>query len=410
MQPFLDYDQWFIAPTEENFGPAITKALLPAALWLNKLDVKATVSCLDRLAQLQGTRTVIVPNHADQCDPLSIYALSMLARENFYYIAARELFDKNGGLRGQFMQAAGAYSVIRGEIDTGYVRKTLSLIAKGNRKLVMFAEGDVTGLDNGTTDLTQDGLRILLIAQKRLMREFGFSKGVSVLPISIKYDAQSDVQPGLVTVLDELDGRLGLPRQQLTVDQRIERCLAATIEHLEHRYGIHRYESIKPAAALRRICLTALEPFHPNFVVDEAQALHMVRSRLRKSSRRMKLETTDFGDQMRSELDRRSKQMTPEFERFEQMMILARTLEQPEPYSLNVKWRIVDRLQTLILGHAWAKGNRSVLIDAAAPILLQDYMAEYQKDRQAAVNHLGRDIRRAIESRQSGVAANLMRA
>src|SRR5581483_3921566 len=98
-----------------------------------KLEVRLSARCLDWLYKLRGTHCVLMVNHSDREDPTVTFEISRQAKENFIYLAARELFDENLGFRGWVMQRCGAYSVIRGKTaDSTSAKATIHLITDGS--------------------------------------------------------------------------------------------------------------------------------------------------------------------------------------------------------------------------------------------------------------------------------------
>src|SRR5581483_5323170 len=160
-----------LIPPKEN--PAVTaaaKLALPLFLRWQKLQVIPSSDAIKTIRRLHGQQCVLLLNHPDRFDPVIAFALSKLTGEDFYYLSARELFDKK--LAGWFLQNCGAYSVIRGfPEDAASKELTIQLMMEGSRKLIEFPEGDVTGNDDHIFPLKQDGLRNMLEAQRRLIAQ-----------------------------------------------------------------------------------------------------------------------------------------------------------------------------------------------------------------------------------------------
>ena len=81
-----------------------------------------------------------------QDDPTVVFLLSKQISQPFYYMAARETFDKGklGGIRSYVMQRLGVYSVVRGTADRNAFRTTRQILVEGKWPLVIFGEGEIS--------------------------------------------------------------------------------------------------------------------------------------------------------------------------------------------------------------------------------------------------------------------------
>lgn len=119
----------FIQPTTNPLILSLVKAMVPIVLKLEKLEVRPSEHCIEVVKSTKDSPVVLAVNHIDRCDPSVVASLSLKCQEDFYYLAARELFDENLGLRGWLMQNSGVYSVIRGTPeDKESKAETISLI------------------------------------------------------------------------------------------------------------------------------------------------------------------------------------------------------------------------------------------------------------------------------------------
>ncbi|MBP9090702.1 hypothetical protein KBI23_06695 [bacterium] len=63
-----------------------------------------------------------------------------------------------------------------------------------------------------------------------------------------------------------------------------------------------------------------------------------------------------------------------DLDRVQNLLILLSTLQQ-QPTTLDVLWRVIDRMEQLIIGSTTAKGNRTAWIEAGQPISLANLVA-----------------------------------
>lgn len=192
----------FLPPKPNGFVTGTVKALLP---YLLKKVVKVTeveIDGLERLKALQGERTLISPSHSGGFEPYVIMHLSTLLDEDYYYLAAREAFERSPAV-GWIMQRVGAYSIIRGTADRLSFQTTRKLLAEGKRPLVIFPEGQ-TVWQNDTVIPFQEG--VTQLAFKACEETSGTH--LHLVPIAVKYLFIKDMHPEIDASLARLEGRL----------------------------------------------------------------------------------------------------------------------------------------------------------------------------------------------------------
>ncbi|MCY3760479.1 MAG: 1-acyl-sn-glycerol-3-phosphate acyltransferase, partial [Gemmatimonadetes bacterium] len=99
-----------------------------------------------RLQAIRGHSAVLAPNHPAHEDPAVLFLLSKRLSQPFYYMAAREVFDKGrfGAVRCKLLQRVGVYSVVRGTVDRDAFRTTRKLLSEGDWPIVIFGEGEIS--------------------------------------------------------------------------------------------------------------------------------------------------------------------------------------------------------------------------------------------------------------------------
>ena len=90
---------------------------LISRLYLNGLTVAVDSESIAHLKMTDGHPTVLTPNHAAHADPAVMFLLSKRLSQQYYYMTARETFDKGkfSGLGSLLLQWFGAYSIVRGD-------------------------------------------------------------------------------------------------------------------------------------------------------------------------------------------------------------------------------------------------------------------------------------------------------
>jgi hypothetical protein len=389
----------FKPPVDNLLVLSFAKAAHPLALHTEQIDVRASARCITTIRRLPG-QTVILANHADRSDPTTFFTLAKLCNEDFYYLAARELFDQNFGFRGWMLQRCGAYSVIRGDPpDQESKEKTISLIAEGKRKLVMFPEGDVSGRDDFIRPLKEDGIHNLFEAQKRRL-ERGMNEPVFLLPVAAYYQATDEAIERINRCVSLLEARLAIPTQPGALSTKVHRVAAEVVHHLERYYHAKPGDKSALEKRLRDLCahvtltVATLFDIETSTDDDEATQLYSVRGKLKDAVYKPDAEICRYCLQLAQTAEHRTQMSVSDLETMQQLLILASTLEQP--FTPEAAWRIVDRLEFLVTRRLTGKGRRIVWLEAASPIDLRDFVSEFEKNEAAAVERINHSVREAL--------------
>lgn len=396
--------QEFIPPLHNKLVISAAKLMLPLHLSQEKLIMRPSANCINAIRRLNGQSTVLMLNHSDRNDPTAAFSLSTAVGEPFFYLSARELFDMNGGFRGFVMQRCGAYSVKRGHPeDFESKEKTVSLIVEGSHPLVMFPEGDVTGRDDEILPLKVDGIRNILEAQK-ILSALETPRSVFLLPIAIYYEAQDDSILSLQNCLAKMERKLELVARDYALQPRITRILLDVVSHLESYYSIHDMQDSSLQYRLQNICKRAalaiaqyaqLIDINPN--EDEHVLLYSVRSGLRGRAALNHAYGCDFCDKLNEDRLHKGKFCEAELDLLQQLLIIASTLDERK-FSLDQAWRLTDRLEQIVFGNVTAKGHRIAWMEAAEPIDLIGYTAEFEASPEKNIQRIDRMVRQSLSS------------
>lgn len=391
----------FIAPVDNRAMTAFTRLLLPAVLNSERLAVKPTPNFINLIRRLNGRNAVIMFNHSDRCDPIVAFALTKDCHQDFWYLAARELFDQEFGLRGLILQNCGAYSVVRGDPpDAASASATVSQIVEGKRKLVEFPEGDVSGRDDQILPLKEDGLHNLFAAQAQLGNEPLF-----VVPAAIYYQI-AEYSWELTDCIERLERDLGLVLDNPGVEARITRLIATVLEHLERRYGLDVRNTEPFHRRIGRIChhlisavaafagLPALQQSHPNL----SGMLYTVRGQLRNKYKDHDRNCAcKYCRQLGTTARKIPALCVKELDRAQQLLILQSTLE-VRPITPEIIWRILDRLEYEITGKFTPKAQRIAWVHATEWVELSEYLPDYENTPEQTVITVAYLVRLAMES------------
>jgi 1-acyl-sn-glycerol-3-phosphate acyltransferase len=393
----------FIPPKHNALAIAFAKSILP---WLRRkfhLELWASENCLRSMQQLKNQQAVLVFNHSDRYDPLIVASFAKLAGEDFSYLASREQFHGWLGFKSWLMQRCGVYSVIRGNPeDVESKHATIKLIAEGKHKLVEFPEGDVTGRDDAVLPLKRDGLQNMFEAQKMLI-DSGQNKPVYLLPCAIFYEVSSDAVPAIESCIVKMESHFKLsPLKNALIHERLKRIVLSLIQQLEQTYKVHTVGEALDERLLDLCKQVTISFGQLNGVTFDESAppmvlLHTVRGQIWRRTTHGVEFGTKYGARLREQLLPRQNACVPELDRLEQLLILAHTLQQKN-VSLDLAWRLVDRLEPEILGTSSPKGHRIARLESGPIINLMDYINEYERSPRNAFDQIDARVRVSLLS------------
>jgi 1-acyl-sn-glycerol-3-phosphate acyltransferase len=120
-----------------------------------------------RLQAVRGGRALLLPNHPSETEPSVMAGLARRLGEPFCYMATHEIFRGPGGW---LVRRMGAFSVRRGWPDRRSLQTAAELLAEGNRKVVIFPEGETHMRSEMILPLHRGAAQIGFWALQRLER------------------------------------------------------------------------------------------------------------------------------------------------------------------------------------------------------------------------------------------------
>lgn len=377
----------------------LVKALLPCVLKFQMHNARIEVAgdALERFARLKGKRTVICPNHPCSDDPQVMFAFSKLAGEDFNFLAAREVFDWDGGMRGWWFQHLGCYSVVRGAPDRESFKTTRRLIVEGKKKLVIFPEGEISR-QNDTIMALESGVAQMGFWALEELQKTQPSEPVFLLPMALKYTYSADVRVSIERSLSRLEARLGLPGEGSgSLYARLRRVAEKILLALEQEYGY------KPCAdatlnerivGLRAFILKNIAAFLAVHLQEGASQLDWIRS-LRNA-----LDDLIYDDEAkRSAYEKKiHEEKTAKIRGF--YRDLDRVVNFISIYDGYLRDRltqerfadVLDRLETEVFGSTSPKGPRLIRVDAGSPINLLELYGQYKASKRATVSRVNEQL------------------
>lgn len=395
-------------PRQSAAVVALSKFLVPIVLNGEGLSVRATRNCIETLAKLRDVQTVIVPNHPDRFDPLTIFTVSKYCNERFYYAAARETFDED--FRGWLFHGIGAYSVMRGAHDVTYLNATVKLLANDRCKLVVFAEGGVTGRDDSIEPLKSDVFAPVLFAQKH-----SGPRSLCILPVAIYYRVDPNATDELKKVLAKLETALDLQFKEDDLEHRTVALCERTLSCVEIYYGVTNVDEEssfeeRVANLISHVArlLAPLAVARADVTKSDVQILRFIASQFRKPPWLSHLSHSPYSARLAAFARDRSEVLAHDFNRLERIVMISNALQQ-QP-SLESLWRIIDCLEQEVLGKYSWKGERRALVDAAEPIFMSDFQTDSHRDKHEALDQLATTVHSSLQKSLDNLRATALDA
>lgn len=246
----------------------------------------------------------------------------------------------------------------------------------------MFPEGDVTGRDDILQPFKRDGIGNMLEAQKICLEQEP-SRIVLVIPLAIYYEVSDNAIPQLKHCVSRQEDFLGLSSWNGPIEARVQRILFSMLRHLEQHYG--KTSETKGAdqriSELSLFITTTIANITGSQNYDQSSIntfLYSVRGKLQRLIDNKTDSPICFDNVLRKENINSFQTAIHDLDRVQNLLILLSTLQQ-QPTTLDVLWRIIDRMEQLIIGSTTAKGNRTAYIEAGQPISLANIVANCDK-------------------------------
>ena len=389
-----------------QLNPKLVKFLQRLSPWLLRqragLELVISTEPHVQLSTLQNSPSLLLCNHPTFNDPLVMFGFSQRVGRPFYYMAAYERF---GGLEGWLLQQIGGYSIRRGQADRDSVAQTLKLLAQPDCRLVVFPEGGCSFQNDTVMPFRPGAVQIALQALSKRAKQEGESTEFWVVPISLKYRYSGEIKPIIERSLRRLEQKLGVTA---TGDfyQRLRIVSAAVMRRFEQDYGLpltadasledldwnQRIAAIKAhvlAPCDQRLNLTpATDELNRERVYRIQHAIERRYSLNEDGSNQILVNGTDEWEVMR--------QVLSQVLNFDALYV-GYVSEHPTPE------RFLDTLTRLErsvfkIDQPLPKGQQQALLRVGKLVKLQDFLPDYERDRQGTVRRLTQELQQTVQS------------
>ncbi len=227
----------FVPPRESRFWPWFFGFFLK--LYLRKVHaIESTEICgIEKLsASLKaGHGILLVPNHCNPADPMSLGLLGKAVGSNINIMASAHLFLQSRMMT-WLLPRIGGFSVYREGIDRESLKTAVGILTRASRPLVIFAEGVVTRTNDRLITL-QDGVAFIARLAAKQRAEQNPAGKIVIHPVAIRYTFNGDVETSLSPILDGIERRLTWqPQRGLSVRQRVAKLGLALLALKELEY------------------------------------------------------------------------------------------------------------------------------------------------------------------------------
>ncbi|MBV5261159.1 1-acyl-sn-glycerol-3-phosphate acyltransferase [Synechococcus moorigangaii CMS01] len=224
-------------PTQTQ--PMRVRLVQSVAYWVGRLryQLKLRVSEADlgKIRALGDARIVLMPNHPTFDDGLVMFLLSAQLGEIFHYLVAYENFTAQ--LAG-FLQTMGCYSIRRGLGDRRSIAHTLDLLKQERSRLVIFPEGGCSFQNDAIMPFRPGALQLPMQAMQAIAKQTGTFPPCYLVPISIKYRYLKTGDSIIQRSLKTLEAKLQIAPSHAEPYGRLRAIAQVVLQQLEAEYHL----------------------------------------------------------------------------------------------------------------------------------------------------------------------------
>jgi hypothetical protein len=387
----------FVPPKHNALVCRFTDAFLPAiGHFVGRIrDVHVAPEDLERLKELGPHRAILAPNHPTGMDPIVLLWLSRHLGQPFHYLAAREVLV---GMKGWFLNQVGAYSVIRGIADRESLRATRKLLAEGDKKIVIFPEGEIYE-HNDTLLAFQPGVAQIGFWSLDDMAKAKKEPNLPLVPVAFKYRCSEAPRPAIENALHGLEETLKLSAAgKMPAYQRLRRIGDVMMASVETDFGMkpdperpltERVQSFRKAFLERcaRVIGTELDAGE-----CPAEQLHHLFVSLREWVGELPDDANDYD---RRRYERRVEQAEPlfgELQRFQNFIAVTGDYVAQNPTGERFL-EVLGRLEKEVYGELRHTAiSKDAVVRIAPPIRMEERYETYRGDKRGTVRQVTAEL------------------
>ncbi len=400
----------FKPPKPNTTAIRVAKAIIPLInrLCLKGLTLDVDAESIARLKAIDGYPTALVPNHAARADPAVMFLLSKQLSQQYYYMTARETFDKGrfGGLRSFLLQRFGAYSIVRGTADRNAFRTTRALFSEGDASLVIFAEGEISR-QNDTVMRFERGIVQLCFWALDDMAKAEVDKPLYVVPIGIKYHYPQDMWDDIDVALTELEAHILPSTDQTPIEryERLRRIGVAIFKTLAAEYQYNVDETVPLDMHIQKLKEQILSHAEKimgiNSKADVLTRVRTLKNIVDAEVYRDVEQMTEYERKIHEELLQKFQRFYPDLERLINFISITDgyVAEEQSPERFL---EVIVRLEREVFGTSKIRGPRVASVRVAEPRDLRECYDTYKAQKRKAVEQVTFELETAVQTLVKG--------
>ena len=390
----------------------VVQALMPLVnrWYLRGMTLDVDAESMARLEAIHGHSAVLAPNHPAHEDPVVMFLLSKRLSQPFYYMAARETFDRGrfGAFRCGLMQRAGVYSVVRGTADRDAFRTTRELLFKGDWPIVIFGEGEISR-QNDTVMRFERGIVQMCFWALDDMAKAQVGRPLYAVPVGIKYRYPRDMWNSIDAALTRLERNILPPAEQTPVERydRLRRIGVAIFRTLAAEYQYQVDETVAFDVHIERLKDAILS--HAEGIMGiRAEADILSRTRTLKNMVDAEIyrdieQMTEYERKIHEEQLQKFQQFYPDLERLINFISISDgyVAEDPSPERYL---DVILRLEREVFGQAEMRGPRVASVRVGEPIDLRENYDSYRTRKRETVEQITHELEASVQSLIGGLS------
>lgn len=388
---------------------------------LNGFSVQVDSASLERLRAIQDQRCLLLPNHPSQWDPWAMVEISRRLHENFFYLAAREVFDFHYGLQGWVFQRMGCYSVVRGASDKESFKTTREILSRNKGRLVIFVEGEISNQNDSLLPLEPGVLQLAFLSlqdlYKKAQKDLAQLPSLFVCPVAIKYFYDPHgLEKTIEKSIQSLERAVGLNAGDNSLYERIRSIGTRVLEETAKQFGYplsledSLYDQIR---GLEHFMLTKMEqvlnlPDEPQ--LGYLDRVRRIRNRVDKVIKEIPEDQTAYQSRLHTHQKAVLKNFYWDLDRIVNFIAIYDGYIHPEMTPERCV-EVLRRLEREVFGVYHLTHPRTAVLQVLEPIDLKDRFEAFLQDKKKTSEELIHEIEgglyQAIIATQSLQAASV---
>jgi len=399
----------FYEPKDNQFLIKFAKLISPWALkYLYKIkEIQIDQKDIEKLKNLKNERVILCPNHPTPNDPIIMFYLSKIIDYNFNYLAAWDIFVEKP-IQGYIIQQLGAYSIIRGTLDSDSFKKTIELILKGKNYLVIFPEGDTSGLNEYLMPFQSGVIQLAFWALDELNKQNNL-QNIFILPIAIKYKYLKDMKKEILLALKRIEQKLkiyNMENEKKDIYQRLLIIGENLLSIAEKFYNLKQVPNLSFNERLTRIkelIINKVATYLDIKLKDNANLLdklrtlfNIINSIIYNEEYLLNKNTSGYEKKLYEEKKQELKNFYDDLQRVWKFIAIHEGYIKENPTDERFL-EVIKRIEWEIFSKEKLYSPLKVILKIGNEINLKDYYQEYKKNKKETVEYLTNELENQVK-------------